>query len=297
MLNQINNYEIDDEINPLKPFFDISINEKLVCNTHESEFITNSTNTFIIDFEIGKSTDLSFISLFNNNLYKSYTLPAWCNICKTFSKHIKNRIVKKISSLLILTISDELNKKPWKNKNWIIPTIYIKQDNNELKSYSTRQSSDDLEYCLTHIIHLIEEGENTHFVVIAFSNNEYGKNNISQISIPGDKIGEWYLFNDYSIQILDDVNAYNINSDYMKPCLMLYRQKNDNSSLLRSPITSSPVKHIAFGELPTLPNISLPKSLNTKIIPEKGDLISIDCEFVALSAEEVFIIYLGINIM
>lgn len=63
---------------------------------------------------------------------------------------------------------------------------------------------------------------------------------------------------------------------------------NKLSVELPSPMQYSPIKQLAF-EQPSLTTRSLPPMLTLPNVPVKGDYISIDCEFVALSGEEATI--------
>lgn len=178
-----------------------------------------------------------------------------------------------------------------------------------------------MEYNLTHIIYLIHEGnKNTHCITISYTIDNYGNNENTFVNVPlDDPLGKWYLFNDFSIQEVLKHTAYSMHCDYMTPCVMLYRLNTDNiktntnttttttittstiitdtvdkSNLnklsvdLPSPMQYSPIKQLAF-EQPSLTTRSLPPILTLPNVPVKGDYISIDCEFVALSGEEATI--------
>lgn len=176
----------------------------------------------------------------------------------------------------------------------------------------------ELEYNLTHIIYLIHEGKkNTHCITVSYTIDNYGNNENTIVNIPlDDPLGKWYLFNDFSIQEILKTTAYEVHSDYMTPCVMLYRLNTENttsttntihttsttstttppptvntsliSSKLPSPMQYSPIKQLAFQQ-PSLTQKHLQPMLTLQNVPVKGDFISIDCEFVALSGEEAVI--------
>lgn len=112
LLNQLNNFKINEEMNTLNSLFGISITETLICKIHEKDDISKTdVTTLNLDFEIPlKTVDNSFISLLNYNFNKSHMLPAWCNLCQTYSKHAKEKTVINVSNLLCIAITDENNK-------------------------------------------------------------------------------------------------------------------------------------------------------------------------------------------
>ena len=99
---------------------------------------------------------------------------------------------------------------------------------------------------------------------------------------------QWYLFNDFWIQKINQDDAVNFDPIYSTPCVLYF---------IRSDLDSRHSLDVKFPLNSTVlqPGKSVSKShtdarlftpLEQDEMPSKGTLVGIDCEFVTLNAEE-----------
>ena len=99
---------------------------------------------------------------------------------------------------------------------------------------------------------------------------------------------QWYLFNDFWIQKINQDDAVNFDPIYSTPCV-LYFTRNDLDSRhsldIKFPLNATvlqPGKSVSKSHT----DARLFTPLEHDEMPSKGTLVGIDCEFVTLNAEE-----------
>ncbi|XP_023932627.1 PAN2-PAN3 deadenylation complex catalytic subunit PAN2-like [Lingula anatina] len=99
---------------------------------------------------------------------------------------------------------------------------------------------------------------------------------------------QWYLFNDFSITPIEEQEAVQFNLEWKFPCLIYFIRKDLNQHYdiqIKNPVSSDVLFADASLVNPKRRKITYsPLSLDE--LPQKGDLVGLDAEFVSLNQEE-----------
>uniref|UniRef100_A0A7S3LR56 USP domain-containing protein n=1 Tax=Aplanochytrium stocchinoi TaxID=215587 RepID=A0A7S3LR56_9STRA len=115
------------------------------------------------------------------------------------------------------------------------------------------------------------------------------------------KGGDWVLFNDFAVSPSSIEQAVDFRHPFRNPCVLRYRrihqEEEDRNKIFDS--TTCPITSEVFSS-PSLALAQGPKtfvSLPLDKLPKNGDLVAIDCEFVALSTEEFKVLADGTRVV
>lgn len=102
-------------------------------------------------------------------------------------------------------------------------------------------------------------------------------------------VSQWYVFNDFSITTIMTSEAMAVHPTWKIPCIIFYQAKKIDSALVD--ITyKNPISAEVFLEDKSLAQRGRKRitfiPLSSDEMPQKGDLVAIDAEFVTLNQEE-----------
>jgi len=105
---------------------------------------------------------------------------------------------------------------------------------------------------------------------------------------------QWYLFNDFSIEPIEENEARSIELGYMTPVCLFYRRKGMESDYDLSPLSTTPITEDVLTETGlTAAPYMMGRRQHVTFSPlmadeqlEKGYLVGLDAEFVTLNQEE-----------
>jgi PAB-dependent poly(A)-specific ribonuclease subunit 2 len=110
----------------------------------------------------------------------------------------------------------------------------------------------------------------------------------SKIASP---VSQWYVFNDFSITTIVAAEAMAVHPSWKIPCILFYQAKKMDQGLadinIKNPITAEVFfedKSLAQRQSGRKRITFIP--LSSEEMPQKGDLVAIDAEFVTLNQEE-----------
>ncbi|XP_033221398.1 PAN2-PAN3 deadenylation complex catalytic subunit PAN2 isoform X2 [Belonocnema kinseyi] len=154
----------------------------------------------------------------------------------------------------------------------------------KLDEQSEENKSQKVQYTLSAVVCHIDD-----------KNNEDRRNLVALIRVGGqyreksngNSIPQWYIFNDFCISAVSAQEAVWFNLDWKVPCVLHYTaMPSPEPALFISPLT-----YDVFGEDNCIARSGGTRGitftpLSTEEMPNKGDLVAIDAEFVTLNQEE-----------
>jgi len=104
-------------------------------------------------------------------------------------------------------------------------------------------------------------------------------------------VSQWYIFNDFSINTIMPSEATWFNLTWKLPCILFYAAEEDEPAGLRGLTEANPITDVVFRDDRSLVSGGRKRAVTfTPLIademPQKGDLVAIDAEFVTLNQEE-----------
>ncbi|XP_017001831.2 PAN2-PAN3 deadenylation complex catalytic subunit PAN2 [Drosophila takahashii] len=161
-------------------------------------------------------------------------------------------------------------------------------------------------YALHAVVCQVDDGTQKNLVSLINVQRQYHTMKLAES--PEDPQNQWYIFNDFSISPVSPQESVWFTLDWKVPCVLFYRNVEDDSesaSTTSSTVTESDetVPSESSSDSPT--NLSNPfledmvspvpgnvstdaslKPLQTDEMPQSGDLVAMDAEFVTLNPEE-----------
>ncbi|XP_037714315.1 PAN2-PAN3 deadenylation complex catalytic subunit PAN2 isoform X2 [Drosophila subpulchrella] len=176
----------------------------------------------------------------------------------------------------------------------------------EAEKPPTKSEDNNRTYALHAVVCQVDDGTQKNLVSLINVQRQYHTMKLAES--PEDPQNQWYIFNDFSISPVSPQESVWFTLDWKVPCVLFYRNVEDDSesaSTTSSTVTESDetVPSESSSDSPT--NLSNPfledmagpipgnvntdatlKPLQTDEMPQSGDLVAMDAEFVTLNPEE-----------
>uniref|UniRef100_A0A6P4FH19 PAN2-PAN3 deadenylation complex catalytic subunit PAN2 n=1 Tax=Drosophila rhopaloa TaxID=1041015 RepID=A0A6P4FH19_DRORH len=170
----------------------------------------------------------------------------------------------------------------------------------------TKSGDNNRMYALHAVVCQVDDGTQKNLVSLINVQRQYHTMKLAES--PEDPQSQWYIFNDFSISPVSPQESVWFTLDWKVPCVLFYRSVEDDSesaSTTSSTVTESDetVPSESSSDSPSIlsnpfledmvnpitGNVSTDatlKPLQTNEMPQSGDLVAMDAEFVTLNPEE-----------
>ncbi|XP_017044463.1 PAN2-PAN3 deadenylation complex catalytic subunit PAN2 isoform X2 [Drosophila ficusphila] len=180
------------------------------------------------------------------------------------------------------------------------------EQDDEAEKPTTKTADNNRMYALHAVVCQVDDGTQKNLVSLINVQRQYHTMKLAES--PEDPQNQWYIFNDFSISPVLPQESVWFTLDWKVPCVLFYRNVEDDSesaSTTSSTVTESDdtVPSESSSDSPTnltnpfLEDITNPipgnvstdatlKALQMDEMPQSGDLVAMDAEFVTLNPEE-----------
>lgn len=250
----------------------------------------------------------SFAAVLKQTLAAELNTQTWCETCKSFQACDQTKEVVDLPNMLMLTapqgdpaaqsfwtsVSDDYNPSAInENLSQWVPFVIKPQRDAKSGKWAVQEFSDTtIQSDPSNIYDLIG------IVASIFDSSEPTGHTVSLLRISpwclrsaGDENGlgnSWYLFNDFHILPISKYEAIHVDADWKVPCVLLYARRDVDEKApipkLVNPITESVIFNDKSKSNPSEHTFT---PISKEALPQKGDELAIDSEFVRIREEEV----------
>ena len=268
----------------LSSLFGITTNHYFTCPAGHAT--SKTSTTFVNDLQWAQN-EAPFLEVVQQSLSSVRSI-AWCNVCKKETPGETHREFHSLPRYLILALAQVPSAvaQNWrKNRSYFDSFFYaIQKSPSEGVSICSQVSTSEsaVKYEVESVLSLVEDDA---------GGKSPAKPHLVLHSLqPTENSRSWFSFNDYCIAEADEDFILDFTNSWRTPICLVFRNVNFCDDAFQS------VVEIASRTQPTpfytpislgAPNIPLTyRQLSPDEIPGKGDLVAIDCEFIALNCEE-----------
>jgi PAB-dependent poly(A)-specific ribonuclease subunit 2 len=238
--------------------------------------------------------EVSFGTFLEASLCRKQKVHAWCDSCSKFTPTTSERSVCTLPLVLSLNcqVEGENEREFWRQQqtkaaaqggSWVPHTLTISLA--EGGRVSVREGPDEKDgvvYELSMVVAHVKEGW------MEAPGNLVAHIRVSPFYHERKKIPrrfQWYLFNDFAITPASQSSVAQFSLEWLTPCLLLYTQRDFSTQFPHSPLLRlEPSVLLAETHSPRpLQSPTVHTSLSFHELPERGDLVGIDAEFVTLN--------------
>jgi PAB-dependent poly(A)-specific ribonuclease subunit 2 len=245
-----------------------------------------------------ESEGVRFGALLEASLCRQQRVHAWCDSCSKFKPTISQRSVCRLPLVLSLNcqVEGDQERELWRQQqglaadqggSWVphTMTMALTEDNKLSVVEGEEQVTESKEcavYELSMVVAHVREGWMeapgnlvAHIRVSPFYHNRK--------QIPGHF--QWYLFNDFAITPAEESTVAHFPLEWLTPSILLFTQRGYSSKFSNTELPSlEPSVLLAETHEPRpLQSPTCYTSLALNELPEEGDLVGIDAEFVTLN--------------
>ena len=253
-----------------------------------------------------KPSAFTFTQLLEKSLKQETRNKLWCEQVRSYNPVVQIKSAKKLPPTLLINVTHEnrqaylplwrkqVVKEENKDKAFLPLLIQIRVGDGspEVKANDGEAPVDEgwVVYELSAVVSHIYTSD--HLVAHIRIPPSY----IDQMDLGTAPVGanEWVLFNDFAVSPSNENQAVDFTQPYRNPCFLRYQKVSDTAAEPSTRVRSRKSTLIT-SDIFESPSLSLhaPKTgpasfvqLSPEELPGRGDLVAIDCEFVALTTEE-----------
>eukprot|EP00727_Mastigamoeba_balamuthi_P006450 m51a1_g2425 hypothetical protein (1175) ;mRNA; f:815855-826879 len=259
--------------------------------------------------EIKEGKRPSFAKIVEASLSKQMTTKAWCEPCKHYQQTEQLRAASSLPSILCLCTKSSKETDIWPSllkqsqdpdeAPWVPYTLQIRLSPEGAVNVEAlpqnAPAAEDVYYLTSVMCHITDcspkvskSGSLVAHVNVPYEYLER-RSFVPQGCEPGSP--QWYLFNDFRITNTNAREPLRFDSVWKCPCVITYTKSTLQGSV-PCPAPVNPIMNEVFYNRTLLNRASvIPVKLtipaSPSMLPKRGDVVAVDCEFVSLSAEEV----------
>uniref|UniRef100_A0A8C6V735 PAN2-PAN3 deadenylation complex catalytic subunit PAN2 n=1 Tax=Naja naja TaxID=35670 RepID=A0A8C6V735_NAJNA len=300
--------------------FSCEVENCSMCRCGKETVRVSSTLLFTLSYPENndKIMDYEFAQILKRSICLEQNTQAWCENCEKYQPTVQTRNIRCLPDVLVINCEVNSSKEAefWKVqaenelgmaeggqsytsieelKNiWIPYSIKMKlSKNKELEVYNWDESSE---------LAMLEDQESTYVydlmaTVVHILDSRTGGSLVGHIKVgetyhqrkEGVTHQQWYLFNDFLIEPVDKCEAVQFDMTWKVPAILYYVRRNLHSKYnlhIKNPIEASVL--LAEASLARKQRkchaTFIPLMLSE--MPQVGDLVGLDAEFVTLNEEE-----------